>query len=239
MPSELFHHQFDRLAPFVLERQLMFEKDNAGQPWEADVEAGTLVVGERRMTIEVLATYSSSSGTLLWSWARAARLGEGWPASATRAASRVRELGRGVPELEEGMPALSPEDADDAVLVALGLLGEIGAAGGVPLSYRGDHDHGSVYLYVDAPEIVAPVDMPALRVVSLFPQLIAMGVPLASPRVAFEAYCRTHRMSVTTSDATVRASDGTGSSVTARFDAEGRLEGIDSDLRGAPEKPSR
>jgi hypothetical protein len=231
MPSEPFRQLFDRLAPFVLERQLMFEKDNAGQPWEADVEAGTLVVGKRRMSIEVLGTYSSQSGTLLWSWARAARFGEGWPSSATRAASRVRELGRGVPELEEGMPALAPEDADDAVLVALGLLGGIGLAGGVPLSYRGDHDHGSVYLYVDAPELVTHVDMPALRVTSLFPQLIAMGVPLTDPRAAFAAYCGAHAMKVTKSGDTLRALDATGSSVTARFDATGRLEGIDSDLR--------
>ncbi len=234
MPSEPFRDLFDRLAPFVLERQLMFEKDNAGQPWDADIEAGTLAVGKRRMTIEVLATYSSASGTLLWSWARAARLGQGWPSNATRAASRVRELGRGVPELEDGMPALAPEDADDAVLVALGLLGGIGLAGGVPLSYRGDHDHGSVYLYVDAPELVAAVDMPALRVVSLFPQLIAMGVPLSDPRASFAAYCHAHAMKVSDAAGTVRAVDRTGSSVTARFDAEGRLEGIDSDLRKQP-----
>ncbi|MBN8613957.1 MAG: hypothetical protein J0L92_25395 [Deltaproteobacteria bacterium] len=231
MTSDAFRGLFDRLAPFVLERQLIFEKENAGQPWQADVEAGTLVIAERTMRIEVLATYSSQSGTLLWSWARAARFGEGWPSSATRSASRVRELGRGVPELEEGMPVLSPEDADDVILVALGLLGGIGVAGGVPLSYRGDHDHGSVYLYVDAPELVSAVDMPALRVVSLFPQLIAMGVPLSSPREAFVAYCVAHAMKVTDAERTVRASDRTGSSVTARFDEHGRLEAIDSDLR--------
>ena len=231
MTSDAFCGLFDRLAPFVLERQLIFEKENAGQPWQADVEAGTLVIAGRTMRIEVLATYSSQSGTLLWSWARAARFGEGWPSSATRAASRVRELGRGVPELEGGMPALTPEDADDVILVALGLLGGIGLAGGVPLSYRGDHDHGSVYLYVDAPELVSAVDMPALRVVSLFPQLIAMGVPLSSPREAFVAYCVAHEMKITDADRTVRAIDRTGSSVTARFDELGRLEAIDSDLR--------
>jgi len=231
MTSDAFRELFDRLAPFVLERQLIFEKENAGHPWEADVEAGTLVIAGRTMRIEVLATYSSQSGTLLWSWARAARFGEGWPSSATRAASRVRELGRGVPELEDGMPTLTPEDADDVILVALGLLGGIGAAGGVPLSYRGDHDHGSVYLYVDAPELVSAVDMPALRVVSLFPQMIAMGVPLSRPRDAFAASCLTHQMKVSDADRTVRAVDRTGSSVTARFDELGRLEGIDSDLR--------
>lgn len=236
--STAFQALFDRLAPYVLERQLLFEKENAGQAWEADVEEGVLVVGARRMRVEVLATYSSHSGTLLWSWARGEQLGEGWPEPATRAAQRVRALGAEVPELREGMPALSPEEADDAVLVALGLLGEAGLAGGLPLSYRGDHDHGSVYLYVDAPELVTPVDLPALRVVSLFPQLLAMGVPLGSPRASFVSYCRAHAMTITEGHDTVRAVDATGSAVTARFDAAGRLEGIDADLKKDASKPS-
>ena len=235
MPSDAFRTLFDRHAAHVHERQLLFEKECAGKPWEADVEAGVLVVGAHRVRIEVLATYSSKSGTLLWSWARATELGQGWPEPATRAASRVRALGAGVPELETGMTAMPPEDADDTMLVALGLLGEAGIARGVPLSYRGDHDHGSVYLFVDAPELVPAVDRPALRVVSLFPQLVAMGVPLADARGAFESYARAHRMEVTRSpsgggEETVRAVDRTGGAVTARFDAEGRLVAIDANL---------
>jgi hypothetical protein len=235
MPSDAFRTLFDRHAAYVLERQLLFEKVSASKPWEADVEAGVLHVGEHRMRTEVLATFSSRSGTLLWSWARGAELGQGWPEPATRAASHVRALGAGVPELETGMSAMPPEDADDTILVALGLLGEAGVAKGVPLSYRGDHDHGSVYLLVDAPELVPAVDRPALRVVSLFPQLVAMGVPLADPRAAFMSYARAHRMEVTRSpsgagEETVRALAATGGSVTARFDVEGRLVAIDSEL---------
>lgn len=230
MTSEAFQALFDSHAPFVLERQLLFEKEVLGQPWEADVEAGVLVIGARRMRMEVLATYSSASGTLLWSWARGEKLGEGWPERATVAARRVRERAAGVPELAEGMPVLAAEEADDVMLVALGLLGQEGT-GGRPLYYRGDHDHGSFYLLVDAPELVAGVDLPALRVVSLFPQLVAMGVPLRDPRTAFVAYCRAHGMVVTDGSDTVRAVDPTGSSVTAKFDGQGRLEAIDSDLR--------
>jgi hypothetical protein len=222
---------FDRSAPHVLGRQLLFEKEVQGQAWEADVEAGVLSLGERRVRMEVLATYSSQSGTLLWAWARGEVLGQGWPEPAIGASRRLRALGEGVPELEEGMPALSPEEADDVVLAGLGLLGEAGVAGGVPLYYRGDHEHGSFYLLVDAPELVERVEMPALRVVSLFPQLVAMGVPLSSPRAAFVSYCEKHGMTITAGHDTVRAVDGTGSSVTARFDAGGRLEAIDADLQ--------
>lgn len=231
MTSEALQDLFDRHAPYVLERQLLFEKEVLGQPWEADVESGVLVIGERRVRTEVLATYSSASATLLWSWARADKLGQGWPESVTVAARRVRDRAADVPELAEGMPALSPEDSDDVMLVALGLLGEEGTAGGRPLYYRGDHDHGSFYLLVDAPELVPPVEHPALRVVSLFPQLVAMGVPLRSPRAAFASYCRAHAMQLSEGHDTVRAVDGSGSSVTAKFDADGRLEAIDSDLR--------
>jgi hypothetical protein len=71
MPSDAFRALFDRHAAYVLERQLLFEKEVAGQPWEADVEEGLLVVGARRARVEVLATYSSQSQTLLWSWGRA------------------------------------------------------------------------------------------------------------------------------------------------------------------------
>jgi hypothetical protein len=86
-----------------------------------------------------------------------------------------------------------------------------------------------------SPELVPAVDRPALRVVSLFPQLVAMGVPLADPRSAFESYAHAHHMEVTRSpsgdgEQTVRALDTTGGSVTARFDAEGRLVAIDADL---------
>lgn len=235
MPSDAFRALFDRHAAYVLERQLLFEKEVAGQPWEADVEEGLLVVGARRARVEVLATYSSQSQTLLWSWARAAELGQGWPEPATRAASRLRDLGAGVAELESGMISMPSEEADDAILVALGVLGQAGLAGGVPLSYRGDHDHGSVYLYVDAPELVARVECPALRMSSLFPQLLAMGVPLSDPRAAFTSYARAHRMDVTRGpsgegEETVRARDATGSAVAARFDAAGRLLALTSDL---------
>jgi hypothetical protein len=82
---------------------------------------------------------------------------------------------------------------------------------------------------------VPAVDRPALRVVSLFPQLVAMGVPLADPRAAFTSYARAHHMAITRSpsgdaEETVRALDGTGGAVTARFDAEGRLVAIDANL---------
>ncbi|MBX7196729.1 MAG: hypothetical protein K1X94_32045 [Sandaracinaceae bacterium] len=231
MATRAFQGLFDRFAPLVLERQLRFEKENAGRPWEADVEAGTLVLGDHRLRIEVLATYSSSSGTLLWSWARAERYGQGWPAHATLAASRVRALGAGVPELEDGMPTLSPEDADDVMIVALGLLGEVGLAGGQPLLYRGDHEHGSVYLYVDAPDRVEPVELPALRISSFFPQLLAMGVPLTDVRAAFVAYCAAHGMEVVDGEAAVTATDRSGSSLTARFDEHGRLTDLDASLR--------
>lgn len=231
MASHALRALFDRTAPYVLERQLLFEKEVQGKAWEADVEAGVLTVGERRVRMEVLATYSSQSGTLLWAWARGEVLGQGWPEEAIVSARKLRALGEGVPELAEAMPALSPEEADDLVLAGLGLLAEAGVAGGVPLYYRGDHEHGSFYLLVDAPELVERVDMPALRVVSLFPQLVAMGVPLSSPRAAFVAYCEKHAMTVTASHDTVRAVDASGSSVTARFDAEGGLEAIDADLR--------
>jgi len=234
MPSPAFQSLFDRHAPYVLERQLLFEKEVMGQPWEASVDEGVLAIGKRRVRMQVLATYSTQSGTLLWSWARADKLGEGWPAHAIVAAERLRALGTGVPELEDGMPTLAPEEADDVILVALGLLGKDGFAEGVPLYYRGDHEHGSFYLLVDAPELVEAVDMPALRVSSLFPQLVAMGVPLGSPRESFVAYCETHGMEVTREGEVVRAVDGTGSSVTARFDDAGRMESIEADLKKGP-----
>lgn len=236
MRSPAFRELFDAHAPFVLDRQLLFEKRVAGQAWRADVEAGTLEVGSLVARAEVLATYSNASGTFLWSWARAAELGTGWPARATAAAGRVRALGSDVPELSEGMLAMSAEDADDVVLVALGLLGRDGYAAGRPLSFRGDHEHGSVYLVLDAPDLVEPVDCAARRVVALFPQLLAMGVPIEKPRAAFVAYCRAHGMRIVESHDTVRSEDATGSSVTARFDATGQLGAIDAQI-AEPGKP--
>ena len=230
--SDAFNELFDTHAAFAMESQMAFEEMAAGQPWEADVEAGTLTVGPLSSRTQVLASYSQVSGTLLWAWARERELGEGWPEQTTPASKHIASLGKDAPELSSGMAKLTPEEADDAVLIGVALLHAAGPkAAGVdaPAFYRGDHAQGSIYLLVDSAKLRFAPKHVANKVLETFPKLVAMGMPFTSVQRAFESYVSMHGMTLEGNARSVVAKHASGT-VTALFDESGRLEKISGEL---------
>jgi len=219
---------FDKYAAYAMDSQQEMERIAQGQPWEVDIDAGTLTVGGFTARTQVLASYSQVSGTLLWAWARERELGEGWPEQSTVASKHIASLGEDAPELSEGLTKLTAEEADDAVLVGVALLHAAGRnAVGVdaPAFYRGDHAQGSIYLLVDSAKLrPTPKDISA-HVTARFPQYLAIGMPFTSAQRAFEHYAVAHKMTVDVDGATVIAKHASGT-VTAAFDEAGRLTKI-------------
>lgn len=229
---EAFNELFDRHAAYAMDGQQEMERIAVGQPWDADIDGGSLTVGNFTTRIQVLASYSKVSGTLLWAWARARELGEGWPEHATLASKHIATLGKDAPELSAGIAKLSEEEADDAVLIGVALLDVAGRnAVGVdaPAFYRGDHAQGSIYLLVDSAKLRVKPEHIALHVMNRFAEYIQIGMPFTSAQRAFEHYARAHKMTVEVNETTVLASEPRGI-VTAKFDASGRLANINGEL---------
>lgn len=228
--SEAFNELFDRHAAFAMDSQQEMERIAVDQPWHADIDGGSLTVGNFTTRIQVLASYSKVSSTLLWAWARARELGEGWPEKMTLASKHIATLGHAAPELSAGIAKLSEEEADDAVLVGVALLDVAGRnAVGVdaPAFYRGDHAQGSIYLLVDSAKL-RPIrdENLASYVMERFVTYVKMGMPFTSAQRAFEHYARAHQLAVEVKGTTVVATDNDEGVLTAEFDATGRLTGI-------------
>lgn len=230
--SDAFNELFDTYAAFAMESQMAFEEMAAGQAWEVDVETGTLTVGPFTSRTQVLASYSQVSGTLLWAWARERELGEGWPTHTTLASKHIASLGEDAQEFSAGIAKLSPEEADDAVLIGVALLHAAGRNAvevDAPAFYRGDHAQGSIYLLVDSAKVrVAPKNV-AKKVLETFPKLVAMGMPFTSVQRAFASYAQMHGMTLEEGAQKVVATHASGS-VTAHFDEAGGITTLDATL---------
>ena len=230
--SDAFNELFDRHAAFAMDSQQEMERIAAGQPWDADIDGGQLTVGSFTTRIQVLASYSKVSSTLLWAWARERELGQGWPVHTTLASKHIATLGHAAHELSAGIAKLTEEEADDAVLIGVALLQEAGRkAVGVdaPAFYRGDHAQGSIYLLVDSAKLSTKPEHIALHVMNRFAEYVKIGLPFTSAQRAFEHYARAHTMTVEVKETTVIATEPRGV-LTAKFDAQGRLANINGEL---------
>lgn len=229
--SDAFNELFDRHAAFAMDSQQEMERIAVGQPWDADIDGGSLTVGSFTTRIQVLASYSKVSSTLLWAWARERELGEGWPVHMTPASKHIATLGHAAPELSAGIAKLGEDEADDAVLVGVALLHAAGRdAVGVdaPAFYRGDHAQGSIYLLVDSAKLrpKRDADLAAYVMDRFVTYTKKMGMPFTSAQRAFEHYAAAHKMKVEVTGTTVNATDSAGGIVTAEFDASGKLTNI-------------
>ena len=228
--SEAFNELFDRHAAYAMDGQQEMERISVDQPWDADIDGGSLTVGNFTTRIQVLASYSQVSGTLLWAWARRRELGEGWPEHTTLASKHIATLGKDAPEFSAGIAKLSEDEADDAVLIGVALLDAAGrTAVGVdaPAFYRGDHAQGSIYLLIDSAKL-RPIreENLASYVMDRFVTYVKMGMPFTSAQRAFEHYARAHKLRVEATGTTVLATDDDEGVVTAEFDTTGKLTGI-------------
>jgi hypothetical protein len=114
-------------------RARMLEDLRADKPWNADLVAGTVSIGDDRYDAQLVGTFSLSSHTFLWGWANPGAAQ--WSRALTLATSLK---GSGGPFAE---PKLYASDVNPNELAAV--AGEL--AGGFPV-FVGTYDGGAAFL---------------------------------------------------------------------------------------------
>lgn len=203
-------------ALFGLARAHVFDDRTRGKTWRADLGTGTLRVGARRYSAQLLGTFAKGSRTFLWAWANPGA--SGWGRS-LEAATRLRALAgrKGHAVFDVRSVAEGWVNPRELAYVS----GEL--AGGHPV-HATDAGQATAFLLVtDAGVDPHELSVAALPRVFLDFQSFAM-VDLSAciarflSRLGFE---------VTSTDATTtgyRASDG--AAVTVEWRIDGRIAGV-------------
>lgn len=206
---------------------LLGEGGEYADRWDVDLDAGTLTFTGRGGTLvtpaHLVGTAAPGPGSWMWAWNNV----NGFSDAVVARAGAVRDFGArfGIKELASAEVPLRGEPRQDAVeyAVAAGLVN-----GGLP-HYTAEVGGGTVVAFVvDEPRAAlgAPSVATAASVVA---EALANGAALDHRR-ALEAYGELRGFGVPeqTDDLVVlEAADGR---LTARFDAEGRITGLDGTI---------
>ena len=207
-----FEQLLDDHAIAALDRQLHLADVIGDRPWRVDLQAGTLTFGDDLpFRAQLLGTQSDGDDTFIWAWDHPSR-----PAH-TSLAEAVRAAGQrlGVPELTtRKLDVTDTVHAHPLAMVAVGLTG-------ADAYYRGQYDGGAVIMLIHDPVYPQPAaEFPLLHAAIVIPQAI-MAVTLDHRR-AVPAYLAGLGTVEPTPDG-VRCRDARGQTLTATFDALGRL----------------
>lgn len=218
-----FQELFEQHAGIALDKQLaaLTEVEDFGLSYntragvisfEKETPSGTLTRSSR---FQILGTESEYAGTWLWSWANEE---SNLPPQLLQVANQLREYGEraGIPELSE------PESELDAVsghllsMIASGLTR-------APMYYRCPYEGGAMFVLLQEPSFLKPVENPIRRVAEVFPQLIS-DFDIENHRHALESYLQAYQMRMTSTGRTLTASHARDEGkLTAQFDTLNRL----------------
>lgn len=220
-PLASFESLFNQHVAAAFERQLRLGDVVGDRAWNFSMDDGTLSFAKKGffgktlpLHVQILGTESEGSSTWLWAWANTQ---SGIPEVLLATANRLHEVGDeyGIPELVKSQLPLEELDGHQAGLVASGIHGR-GAY------YRCPYEGGA--MFVQLPEVELPkVDYPALRVVSVFPQVIDV-FEITDHRTPLRGLMDSlgFRFSQDTPTELAGQEPG-GGKVRARFDALGRM----------------
>lgn len=221
---------FDEHAGLGLSRQQDLAAQIGDWRWDFDGDAGTMTFskpgfmgfgGKRISTAcQVLGSESEVSATWLWSWANTQ---SALPEGVLRAANALKARGErdGIPELTMRSFNLDAWDGHQLSLIASGTSQCAGY-------YRGPYPNGSIWVLLTGPELVKPVDRPALRFSTVLPQLIS-SFEVHDHRLAAQGLARGLGLTFAgDAEATVGGADG---ELKVTFDEQRRLAGIEGNLR--------
>ncbi|MEU3842812.1 DUF6882 domain-containing protein [Streptomyces sp. NPDC028635] len=190
-------------------------------PWTADLAACRYRQGDVELRVAVLGTYDTDEQSWMWGWANPGL--EGTEAVALTGAVRRYGRAHGIPELTEPVLRLSgfPDPRRAAELLAftgMGVAeapGYIGAAAGPATR---------VYFLADDPRVpragLDPVTLPRTL-------LTGAGLIGRSARHVVSGYFDHHGVPQRAEDDRIVAGPAGGSAVEVRFDAVGRIGGVE------------
>ena len=233
MPSDAFNHLLQEHAGYAMHRQHVLQSQHGigdFSRWDADLAASQLSFtghadGRPDLTVNValLGTASEQSDTWLWLWGNQG-LCDSLPPEVASVCRRLRASGDelGVPELADAHWPLDEVSADQLMCVSIGLMDAAGF-------YRGPYSGGAMYVLLLDDALKADDVEPIHRLPTAFSHAISL-FELADHQRALRSYCQ--RIGVTVSDkpdGSLRLDQGS-SSLTATFDAHGRLQQLTGTL---------
>jgi len=217
-----FQEHFSIHAASALARQHEFRRLLGERSWGVDIDAGTVTYGDDlTFPIQLLGTEAYDDNTWLWAWANAE---SEFPPGLLRLVADVREYGK-KHGLDELCDASTPLARVHGHLVSM-LCG--GIAGGLPY-YRGPYEGGALFFLVleTPPEVTAPLSperIPtiAMEVIQTFD---------VNHRVMFENFLLQQGFEVDRLQMEIAGIRPDGSSCLAKFDDQGRLAGVQFELK--------
>lgn len=206
----------ERFGGIALDKQAALGDVIGDRDWNADITRAEISFGDDLVfPIQVLGTFSHSSETWLWAWANEQ---SGLPDSILQHALQLKAYGA-----SNGIDLLRNSDFDavstDLHLIGMTASGMLNASG----YYIADYGQGAmvVTLQSDAVDRV-PADE-HLRILTVFPQLISQFE--VHHRAALMHYVRAKGYAVT-EDGSVLSATKNDRTMTATFDAQGRLTNL-------------
>lgn len=189
--------------------------------WEVEMSTGTLTFKQRtgmlETGIQLLGTQSFLDNTWLWAWGNEE---SEIPEDLLGAADHLREVGErdGIASFSNPELAIDENDGHRLAMIACGMLQ-------MPGYYRGPYGDGAAFFLIHEAEwAFEQVARPALRVATLFPQVLTT-FEIANHARALRGHLRYHGAEITEDRrdrATARFPHG--DTLRALFDEHGRLK---------------
>ena len=223
---------FEENVGLAMSRQRDLAEKIGSWDWGLEMGTGTMTFtkkgflgfGTKRIvtSVQVLGSESEISQTWLWAWANTQ---SDIPAELLRACESLRARGQreGIAECTEPQLSLDPWDGHRIAMIASGLTP--GCAG----YYRGPYDGGAIFVLLTGPELVTPVEMPALRFSTLYPEIL-MQAEITDHRRAARGFARGLGLTVTEERADRWAVTDGRSTLSLDFDEHGRFAGMQGAL---------
>lgn len=189
--------------------------------WEFEMASGTLTFKQREASLEtgvqLLGTQSFLTNTWLWAWGNEE---SEIPEDLLGAADHLREVGErdGIRSLIEPELSIDENDGHRLAMIACGMLQ-------LPGYYRGPYGDGAAFFLIQEAEwAIEQVQRPALRVATVFPQVLT-AFEINDHARALRGHLRYHDAEIAEERRErVAARFPHGEVLLALFDAYGRLK---------------
>ena len=209
-------------AGMAWDRQIDFAERVGDRPWSADMSQGLILFGDDlRFRMQVLGSYSLQSGTWQWIWANTqAEV----PPAFTEVARQLLGFGNAqqLALFTQPRSALREEDLHTIGLIAAGADESAGY-------YLGNYGDGILLALIDPGQgLPVAANTKPERVLTVVPQLISEFE--LDHRSLLRHYLPAKGFALQESGSQITAKQG-ASSLTAKFDDEGRLTGLTGNLK--------
>src|ERR1019366_7124181 len=136
---------FEMYGGPAFEKQLLFNKLIGQYNWNVDTKKGEITFGTQfRFPVQIIGTFSQSSGTWLWAWANTQ---SALPDVITKQASELKKYGddNGIEFLSKGEFPFAKDKLQFIALIASGAFGCSGY-------YLGNYGSGTMVATITSPE---------------------------------------------------------------------------------------